>query len=192
MNCLERALAELVDFLEAHGIPYMLIGGIANLVWGEARLTRDIDVTVLVEESEVAAFIAEVALRFRVLPPDPLPFVTETRVLPLGSAAGVRLDVVFAALPYETGAIGRAVPVSIGGVNCRVCTAEDLIIHKIISERPRDREDVVGVIRRQAGTLDRGYLDPIIRELSDALERPEWWEFYARCMGEPPDGGGGC
>ena len=41
----ERLLKSIAQGLERLGIPYMLIGGQAVLLYGEPRLTRDIDVT---------------------------------------------------------------------------------------------------------------------------------------------------
>lgn len=49
MNGIETALVRLSAFLEAAGVPYMVIGGIANLRWGRPRLTQDHDVTVRVD-----------------------------------------------------------------------------------------------------------------------------------------------
>ena len=43
MNPLIDALRRLKEFLEAHGIPYMVIGGVANSVWGQPRYTHDGD-----------------------------------------------------------------------------------------------------------------------------------------------------
>jgi len=60
----------------------------------------------------------------------------------------------------------------------RFCTAEDLILHKVVSERPRDRQDAEEVVRRRAAELDRGYLDPRVRELADLLQRPAIWDDY--------------
>ncbi len=36
-------LWDLQNFLKVRGVPYMIIGGIGNLVWGEPRMTVDID-----------------------------------------------------------------------------------------------------------------------------------------------------
>lgn len=66
----------------------------------------------------------------------------------------------------------------------RVASAEDLILHKLVSERPRDREDVAGLIKRQRGTLDRAYLDPLVRSLSDTLEDPTIWTWYLQQIEE--------
>lgn len=49
---------------------------------------------------------------------------------------------------------------------------------KIISERPRDREDVEGVFRQQGSKLDFLYLDLIVHELGEALGRSDIVEFY--------------
>jgi hypothetical protein len=39
----EELLARLGSALDKHSIPYMIIGGQAVLLYGEPRLTRDID-----------------------------------------------------------------------------------------------------------------------------------------------------
>ena len=51
-------------------------------------------------------------------------------------------------------------------------------MHKIISSRPRDREDILGIVRRQGNRLDRNYLIPIVRELATALDQPDIFDFY--------------
>ena len=49
MTLLERAVVEIATALESMKIDYIVVGGIANAVWGEPRATIDVDVTVLVE-----------------------------------------------------------------------------------------------------------------------------------------------
>jgi hypothetical protein len=51
-----------------------------------------------------------------------------------------------------------------------VVTPEDLILMKIISERPRDVADAEAIARRRIAELDLAYLEPRIRELATALE----------------------
>ena len=177
MSALARALAALHEAFSALKIPYMVIGGLANAEWGVPRATLDVDVTAWVEEEGLPAAIAALCNRFKSLVEDPLGFVHGTRVLPL-DVEGTKADVVFGLLPYEQEAIARSVERSVEGTQVRFCTAEDLILHKIISQRERDREDVRGVLKAQRGRLDRGYLEPRLRELSSLLQRPEIWEEY--------------
>ena len=45
MSAQERALTDLARLLDRLEVPYMIIGGMANAVWGEPRATVDIDAT---------------------------------------------------------------------------------------------------------------------------------------------------
>jgi hypothetical protein len=82
-SALERAVGSLARFLDERQIPYMVIGGIANLVWGEPRSTLDVDAAVLVEEAAWPGLIAGLRARFRVLPKDAPAFLRDTHVLPV-------------------------------------------------------------------------------------------------------------
>jgi hypothetical protein len=178
MGQLEDALHSIVAVVEGLGLPYMLIGGVANLVWGVARTTQDIDVTIQVEPARLADTVTALTGAFRPLPENPLLFVKQTRVLPVMTPDGIRADLIFAELPYQEAAIRRARPMRLGERVVQVCSPEDLIVHKIISERPRDLDDVRGIIQTQGASLDRSYLDPLVHGLAVDLERPDIQEFY--------------
>lgn len=47
----------------------------------------------------------------------------------------------------------------VGGVPIRVASVEDLILMKLISERPKDLADAKRSLRRYGPTLDGPYLD---------------------------------
>jgi hypothetical protein len=77
------------------------------------------------------------------------------------------VDLIFSTTPYEAEAIARAVRVSVAGADVPFSTAEDLIVHKLFAGRPRDLEDVAGVIRRKGSDLDWGYLAEWVARFSD-------------------------
>ena len=182
MNALEEALVGVAQFLDELQVPYMVIGGFANLRWGRPRLTQDLDITVQVADASLPEFVVRLGGRYRLLAGDALEFARATRVIPVATSAGTRIDLILAGLPYEEAAIRRARAVPVARTNVRLCSAEDLVLHKLASERPRDREDVEGVIVRQAGALDREYLDPLVSDLAAALERSEIVEYYHVCL----------
>ena len=182
MSPQEAALVAIARFLDAQRLPYMVIGGLANAVWGVPRATLDVDVTVWAEPGPPASTLASFATEFRVLPDDPVDFVQRTRVLPLDTADGVRIDVIFGMLPFEEQAIARAVERVVAGQPVRFCTAEDLVLLKIASERPRDREDVRLLLERRAAELDRDYLEPRVAELALLLDRPDIRSDYERWL----------
>ena len=168
----ESSLLQLAEFLDQQGISYVVIGGLAVAVWGEARATLDIDSSIWVPDDRIEAFIDEARRHFEILVEEPLAFVEETSVLPLRSSKGVRIDLIFARLPFEQEAIERGTKVTTGEGSARFCTAEDLILMKILSERERDLSDARGVALLQMENLDLAYLEPRIRELAELLEQP--------------------
>lgn len=173
---LETALCALVRFLDSEKVPYMVIGAMAGLVWGLQRATFDVDLTLWAQarEKELAE---KLSAAFQCRAPTPVDFLADTGVLPL-LVQGVEADIVFGRLPFEEKAIQRARSIKLGGRQIRVCGPEDLIVHKIISERPKDREDIRQLIAAAGKNLDRPYLDPIVKSLAQELARPRLWQEY--------------
>jgi hypothetical protein len=62
---------------------------------------------------------------------------------------GVPVDVLVAKTPFEEEAVARSVSIELLGQHVRVVTAEDLVFYKLLAGRPRDRDDVLDVIRAQ-------------------------------------------
>ncbi|MBD3285773.1 hypothetical protein GF359_04880, partial [candidate division WOR-3 bacterium] len=147
-------------------------------VWGEPRSTLDIDITIQARKDDTKKLIEHLKKLCYPRVTDPGEFVRETSVLPMVTEDEVRIDIIFAGLPFELEAIRRAVDREIRGIPVRFITPEDLIVHKIISERQKDWKDVRGIVTRQKGKLDIKYLDKHIKELADMLERPEMWNSW--------------
>lgn len=165
---LERLAAELTRA----GIPYMVIGGQAVLLYGEPRTTRDIDVTLGIGV-EGYARVRDVVdrLGLRILAAAPEEFVRDKMVLPAAEdATGIRVDFVFSFTPYEQQAIARAVPVRIGAADVRFAAMEDVVIHKVFAGRPRDEDDVRGMLLRNPN-YDRPYVEQWLRQFDAALAR---------------------
>jgi hypothetical protein len=156
--------------LPAAGIPYMVIGGQAVQVYGEPRMTRDIDVTLglgVEGLDRVLALCRSAGLR--VLVADPAQFSGETMVLPaVDESSGIRVDFVLSFSEYERQALGRSREVEVGGQPVRFVSLEDLLIHKLVAGRPRDIEDVRLVLVKNPG-WDRAYVERWLAELDRAL-----------------------
>jgi predicted nucleotidyltransferase len=151
---LPQAATELGQFLERRGIRYFVIGGFALQQWGEPRLTRDVDVTVLVHTEDLEPFVDAVLEKFAPRIPDARGFALRHRVV-LVQVAGVPVDLSLGIPGYEDEAWERAVWVEFPGMGrLRLVGPEDLIIHKCVAGRPRDVEDVEGVLVRQQLKLD--------------------------------------
>lgn len=128
----------------------MVIGGQAVLLYGEPRLTRDIDITLAVGTDDLPGILEFVRkLRLRVLVSRPAKFVKRTMVLPVEQeSTGIRVDFIFSSSEYERSAIARVAKVKLGGTSVKFISVEDLIIHKVIGGRPRDIDDVQSVLSK--------------------------------------------
>lgn len=154
-------LARLTRALNARDLPFMLIGGQAVLLHGRVRLTEDIDVTLGVDPSRLAAVQAVCReMSLTELPKDVGQFVRDTFVLPVReSETGIRVDFVFSTTPYERQAIERAEFIDVNGEAVPFAAAEDLIIHKLFAGRGVDWEDAVSVVDRKGDVLDWAYIE---------------------------------
>ena len=170
---LGRALHRVVATLQERGIPHMVIGGVANLVWGEARTTRDLDLTVDVESIGVTAFLQISEQLGTPMDDEPRDLAERKRLVRVMTAEGVGVDLALAVLPFELDAIGRAHTVSVLGIDVPVVGPEDFIIMKSVSPRPQDEIDVLGVLRRQGRRLELQRLDRTLEGLARDLAEPE-------------------
>lgn len=154
-------IARVAGELEARRLPFMLIGGQAVLLHGQPRFTEDIDITLGVGPSAAPTVQAACeALSLEPLPADVEAFVRDTFVLPaLHAESGIRVDFIFSTTQYERQAIERANRVEVGNAEVPFATVEDLILHKLFAGRPRDIEDIVGVVRRKGADIDWGYVE---------------------------------
>jgi len=172
MNPLVTALKQVVNFLDAAKYKYMIVGGLANSIYGHPRQTFDINVKIILPEEGLNSFLEDLASFGDVLTENPHQFVAETGVIPV-EVQGVRIDFIFAALDFEQEAIARSARKEIFGISAPVTSAEDLIIQKCISTRERDWLDIRGIIDNQRRGLDWDYLLKYVNDLADFLANPE-------------------
>jgi len=169
-NLLESLVA-LQDRLRRAGVPSAAIGGVAVGVWGEPRVTRDVDVKVLLERKDAARLLEILKPDYVSLQPDPLSALRQNGVLFVQDRQGTRIDLMLADVSFDVAAIRRAQAVELQpGLVAFVCTAEDLIIYKLISLRSRDHDDAESVVRRQWEALDDDYVLSWLRRFEQALD----------------------
>jgi hypothetical protein len=157
----------------------MVIGGQAVLLYGEPRLTVDIDITLGATVDQLTMVLKAVeAIGLRPLV-DPEPFVHETMVLPCEEPdSGIRVDFIFSSSPYERQAIEHARMVRLANVPVRFASLEDVIIHKVIAGRPRDLEDVRTMLIKNR-ELDSAYIQGWLDQFDEALDEPYRARFDA-------------
>lgn len=125
--------------------------------------------------------LREIVAAFPARVDDGVAFALEHRVLPVNVPGGSEADISLGLPGYEEEVVARAVSYDVGdGRTVRLCSAEDLVIHKTIAGRPQDLLDIEGIIARQAAGLDVEYLRRWLRELAAVADDPDIIDRFER------------
>jgi len=183
---LVEAAAELLGFLGAHGRPACLIGGFVVSRWGEPRVTKDVDATVLVDFSEETAVLNLLLSKFPSRDPDPVRRAELGRLVLLSASNGVDLDISFAGFPFELEVLERASDWQVTPeIAVRTCSAEDLVLYKLVAARLIDLHDVQSVVSRMGASLDTGRVRLWGRRFAEILEKPELLDPFEAAIRRP-------
>lgn len=182
MNPREQAAWEVHLFLRGRGLDYAIIGGVAVQVWGDPRLTRDVDLTAAVPLDQPSqVFIQQVLERFPARLEDALDFARRNRVILVTASNGCPVDISMGLPGYEDEVMRRSVEVELEpGKAVRFCSAEDLIVHKAIAGRPQDVRDIEGIIYRQRDRLDADYIRSWLKIFAELLEDQQVTDRFER------------
>ncbi len=143
---------------ELKGVRYLVVGGIAVNLYGYVRLTMDLDIMVDLSEENLAKVIEimkNLGYSPRV-PVNPDEFISERNrdewIKEKGAVVFTFIDLknpyrhvdIFLNNPVEfEGAFLRKEVMEIRGIKILVASIDDIIKLKSITERPRDKEDII-------------------------------------------------
>jgi len=181
----EEILSGIGACLKKHNIPYMIIGGQAVLLYGEPRLTRDIDIILGINTDHIKELLEVVReLSLKPIPDDIESFVQQTMVLTvLDEETGIRVDFIFSFTPYETEAIKRARKIPILWQEVCFASPEDVIIHKIFAGRARDIEDVRTILLKNPDIYIL-YIKNRLREFDASSDEKNFLKTFEKILRE--------
>jgi len=78
--------------------------------------------------------------------------------------------------------IEHAIRRTLNGFSAWICSAEDLVIQKVVAGREKDWPDVEALLIAQSGKLDSAYIDDWLVQFAEALEKPEMLAKYRRLV----------
>ena len=181
---LAGALRALTAALEELPAPAAIIGGVAVIARGVPRATVDVDATVSGAAVEVE-LLAETLARHEIVPriEAAIAFARSRHVfLAEHRPSGVAVDVSFAWLPFEEEAIAAAEPQEMAGVLIRVVRPEDLVIYKMVAARPRDIDDIEGLLLVHGREMNLTRVRAVVADFAAALEDTERPAILARLL----------
>ena len=161
----KSGLFEVFERLEAgareSGVKIVLMGGLAVSIYAAPRATFDIDGIIDLDEGSLEKFLDSVGKRgFKWDDTMPikrikgLPFITL-----LYPDKKIYIDLFLAKSGIHRSALKRSRSVKVEDVILHVISPEDLILIKLLSDRPRDTEDVRQILLENSGILDLEYLE---------------------------------
>ena len=163
MSSIDPAV-EVIAALESLGVPYMLVGSYASNAYGIPRSTQDADFVVILKDDALTRIVEKLGNRFSLDPQISFESVTGTTFYTLlvpSEAFRVELFVLNDDEHYQD-CFRRKVRITLLGQSAWLLSAEDLIVTKLRwcsrINRPKDLDDVQGVMAVQAAALDWTYI----------------------------------
>jgi hypothetical protein len=147
------------------------------------RYTEDIDLTIDVAERGLKALVAPLRQAGFVPKVTAESFAIETRIYPVRhTPTGWDLDLVLAGPGIEQRFLDQARRFPVGRYEIPVIAPEHLVALKILASRPKDLEDVRGLIR--IAQLDHATVEATLAELEAMLDQSDLRPAYARLRAE--------
>ena len=167
----QTLIENIATKLDKANLPYMIIGGQAVLLYGEPRLTKDIDITLGIGVNEYKKILSTITeLNLKILIDNPESFINEFMVLPvIDEKSGIKIDFIFSFTLYEKDAIKRSKKVKLGKTMVNFASLEDVVIHKIIAGRARDLEDIRNILLKNSN-FDKDYIYKWLEKFDKSLD----------------------
>lgn len=177
------AILAFDEFAKRERIQWYLFGAQAVIVYGVPRVTNDIDITVDLGVRTLADFIAPLQRAgFEPKFADEA-FALATRVLPVvHQSTQWKIDLVLAGPGLEQKILEEARPHRVGRRKIRVISPEHLVVLKVLAGRPKDLQDVRGLL--DVADLDQERIEQTLRDLEQALDQSDLRPLYARLRAE--------
>lgn len=173
MTDLVSTALELQKFCEKQNWKFCIIGGLALQFWGEQRLTKDVDLTLLTGFGDEEKFIDALLKNFQARISDAKTFALRNRVILLQTESEIGIDISLGAFPFEESMIERAdYQEYLPNINLKICSPEDLIVSKAFAARDKDWFDIKSVLIKQQN-IDWSYIFEQLSPLVELKEEPE-------------------
>ena len=174
-SLLTELFSDLGAVFDRTSVRWYVFGAQAAIIHGAARLTADVDITVMLGNHPIKNLIQVLKEKgFEVCVSDVLTFVEHSRVLLVfHSKSSIPVDIVLGSPGLEEQFMQRAQPYDMAGVMVPIASSEDVIAMKILAGRGKDLDDALAIIMAQGERLDLLTTRSTLELLEKALDRSD-------------------
>lgn len=155
------AVEQVIDALNAEGLPYMLVGSLSSMFYGIPRSTVDADFVIQLSDRPLKSVISRLPMAFHLNPQMEFETATGTvkNVLKVQNTDFIIELFRLSSDPHDQSRFQRRIKVNYFGRDVWLPTAEDVILTKARWMRNKDHDDIRDVISVQGKRLDWSYID---------------------------------
>ena len=168
--------------MAAADVPYSVVGATALAVRGFPRMTRDLDLAVLLEDAP-AAWAALEAASLLAATPTGSPEEPESMVVFVDPKTKVEVDLLVAAGDPEATIIDGAPKAVVFGVEAPVATLEHLLLMYLYSNQPKHLGDFAAIV--QSGRADLVQVERTL-DLMHPEMLADWKQRVTQAKSPPP------
>lgn len=162
-----------IERLAALGLPYMVTGSTAGILYGEPRMTHDVDVVVDMKVTDVDSFVAAFSLEEFYCPPEDV-LAIEVRRGQRGHcnlihhASGFKADIYLAFDELHRWGLAHRRTIDLDGLAVSVAPVEYVIVRKLEyyaeGRSEKHLRDIRGMLATSGELVDRSQLARLIAE----------------------------
>lgn len=180
---LARTVRKALKAMQAARVPFSVIGATALAVRGLPRMSRDLDLVVLIDDADAAIEALRGAGLRAATPTHDEEDEPESMIVFVDPATDVEVDLLVAAGDPEATVVDQARTAEVFGSTAPVASLEHLLLLYLYSNQPRHLGDFASIV--QSGRADLKHAEGLLALMHREM-LPEWRRRVAQAQTPPP------
>lgn len=165
-------------------IPFAFGGAIARNYYAEPRLTLDLDIGIFLSPEAYPQVLAVFSTLFPLTDAAAVAQIIQRDAQVRLSWDYTPVDLFFSYDPFHAVSALRIRRVPFADVEIPILAVEDVILHKLLFNRPKDWRDIADMLYAQRDAVDRGYIQEWLAYFLPADEATQEPDTRVRLFGE--------
>lgn len=167
-NMLREIAIKTHNVLDKIEVEYFLIGRAASSCWGVPTATANIDIVIVATKAKIDSLLKEFKNEGFAFDYDKVKTKLSQKLpAKLTYKEGYSIDLRIASYTIDYEAIKRVVKLKIFNKDWNISPPEELIIYKLLAGKPKDWDDIRGIMKNKAIKLDWKRMEYLAKTLAN-------------------------